>query len=137
MRPLKLEYVSSGSNTVTYSMLRYWMSVGLRSGRFWKLSGVQRAHFKACLKLAERVGAVFSGVVVAQLKKAIKILMSIGEKAFEVGLGRALDMFKRFKRSGVFKWAPQVGLWLRDKAYISYLGFMELNNLVYFRGASL
>jgi hypothetical protein len=113
------------------------MSVGLRSGRFWRLNRVQRAHFKACLKLAERVGAVFSGVVVAQLRTAIKILMPIGEKAFEVGLERAGDMVKRFKRSGVFKWAPQVRLWLRDEAYISYLGFMELNNLVYFRGASL
>jgi hypothetical protein len=126
-----------GLKPVTYLELDYWFRVGMRNGCFHRLKREQKGLLRACLTFTRRVGAVFSELVVSQLRGIIELLKPIGEKAFKVGLERALDMFKHFKRSGVFNWAPQVRLWLMDEAYISYLGFMELNNLVYFRGASI
>jgi len=127
----------SEAGPITYYELEHYARVGMRNGRLRKLRDESRGFFKACLMLAKRVGAIFSEFVASQLREIIGFLMPIGEKAFKIGLKRALDMFKCFKRSGVFKWAPQVKLWLRDKAYILYLGFTELNNLVYFRSVSL
>ena len=112
---------------VTYLELDYWFRVGMRNGCFHRLKKEQKGLLRACLMLARRVGAIFSEVVVAQLRDIFKILKPIWERASEAGRRRAEEMLKYFKRSGVFKWAPQIRLWLRDESYILYLGFMRLN----------
>jgi len=126
-----------GLKPVTYLELDYWFRVGLRNGCFHRLKREQKGLLRACLMFTRRVGAIFSQFVVSQLRGIIESLKPIREKAFKIGFKRALNMFNCFKRSGVFNWAPQVKLWLTDKTYISYLGFMELNNLAYFRSVSL
>jgi len=112
---------------ITYYELEHYARVGMRNGRLWKLRDEPRGLLKACLAFTRHVRAIFSELVVSQLREIIEFLMPTGERAFKLGLERALDMFNRFKRSGVFKWAPQVRLWLTDESYIVYLGFMRLN----------
>ena len=115
------------SGPITYFELEYWFRIGLRNGSFHRLKREQKGLLRACLMLARRVGAIFSEVVVSQLRDIFKILKPLGRRALEAGREKAEEMLKYFKRSGVFKWAPQVRLWLMDKAYILYLGFMHLN----------
>ena len=112
---------------ILYSELKYWATVGVRSGRFWKLKKEQRAHFKACLLFAKHVRVIFSEVVVAQLRRAIELLMHPRIRALKVGREKAREMRIRFKHNGVFKWAPCLRSWLMDTSYQLYLGFMCLN----------
>jgi len=116
-----------GLKPVTYFELDYWFRVGLRNGCFHRLKREQKGLLRACLMLARRVGAIFSQFVVSQLRSIIELLKPVWKRALEAGWKRAEEMLKYFKRSGVFKWAPQVRLWLRDESYILYLGFMCLN----------
>jgi hypothetical protein len=116
-----------GLKPVTYLELDYWFRVGMRNGGFHRLKREQKGLLRACLMFTRRVGAIFSQFVVSQLRGIIELLKPTWKRALEAGWRRAEEMLKYFKRSGVFKWAPQVGLWLRDESYILYLGFMRLN----------
>jgi|GEM_PF-4535302 len=115
------------SSPISYSELERYVRVGVRNGVFRRLSMVQKAFLRACLLFARRVGVISSRVVVSQLRDILRFLAPPRVKALEAGLRRVGEMLKCFESRGVFKFAPQVKLWLMDESYRLYLGFMYLN----------
>lgn len=119
---------------IGYEELRLYWVRGLRNGNLSKLSRIQRSYYKLCLMFARKVGRIVSTYVVSQLRAIINVLVESPKfKALLKGLERAEELKAHFKHSGVFRWAPQVLEWLRDERFIIWLGFMEINNLVYFK----
>lgn len=118
---------------IGYEELRFYWVKGLRNGNLGKLSRIQRSYYRLCLMFARRVGRIVSAFVVSQLRAIINILVeSPKSEALEKGLERAEELKTRFKRSGVFKWAPGVLEWLKAKQFILWLGFMEMNSPPHF-----
>lgn len=112
---------------IGYEELRFYWLKGLRNGNLSKLSGIQKSYYRVCLMFARRVGRIASDFVVSQLRAIMNSLVEgLKLKALKRGLERADELKARFERSGVFKWAPRVIEWLKDKSYILYLGFMEI-----------
>ena len=110
----------------TYVELKeYWVE-GFRSGRMHSLSRVERGFYKACMFFARVKGVILSPRLRSMLSSIIVKLKPLRLKALEAGMKRVEELKALFKRSGVFKWAPRVREWLTDKAYILYLGFMEI-----------
>jgi hypothetical protein len=99
----------------------------MRSGMLRRLSRVQRGFLRACLAFARRVGVISGRVVVSQLRGIIMLLSPPRVRALEAGWRRVREMFACFERMGVFRYAPQVRLWLMDESYRLYIGFMHLN----------
>lgn len=115
---------------IDYYELKLYLTRGLRNGNFWRLTNIQRSYYRACLLFTRRVGRIVSSLVVSKLRDIMKVLIeSPRVKALEVGLNRAYRMLS----SRVLKWAPQIKNWVREEPFILYLGFMELNNLAYFK----
>jgi len=112
---------------ILYPELERCFRVSMRNGMFRRLSRIQKAFLRACLAFARRVGAISSRVVVSQLRDILRFLAPPRMKALEAGLRRVREMFKCFESRGIFKFAPQIKLWLMDESYRLWLGFMYLN----------
>lgn len=114
---------------IGYEELRLYWVKGLRNGNINKLSRIQKSYYRLCLMFARKVGRIVSVFVVSQLRAIISILVkSPKSEALNKGLEKAEKLKACFKRSGVFRWAPKVLEWLREKSFILWLGFMEMNS---------
>ncbi|MEM3679352.1 MAG: hypothetical protein QXU47_05855 [Candidatus Bathyarchaeia archaeon] len=112
-----------------YELKLCWVK-GVRNGNLRRLTSLQKSYYRACLIFARRVGRIVSVFVVSRLKAIMNVLVeSPKASALEAGLKRVYEILS----SRVLKWAPQVKEWLREESFILYLGFMEMNNLVYFK----
>lgn len=119
---------------IGYEELKFYWVKGLRNGNLSRLSGIQKSFYRLCLLFARKVGRIVSAFVVSQLRVIIDILVeSPKSKALLKGLEKVEELKAHFKHSGVFRWAPQALQWLQDRRFIIWLGFMEINNLVYFK----
>ncbi len=115
---------------ISYEELRICWVKGCRNGNVRMLTRIQRAHYRACLLLARRLGRIISTLLVKQLRAVMDVLLSSPRvKALKAGLERAREII----RGNILSWAPQVRRWLQEEAYILYLGFMKLNTPACFR----
>jgi len=84
--------------------------------------------------LAKIKGVLINPKVVSMLLDIIKKLTQTPKyEALRRGWKRIREMLSTFRRNGVLNWAPRVREWMSDERFIIYLGFMEMNNPIYYR----
>lgn len=104
------------------------MRKGFRNGNWRRLSGVDRAMFRAAVWYARVRGRIINVRVVAQLLSVVKRLKaSVGTRILEAGRGMAEEMLNQYERRGVFRWLPRLKAWLRDPAYVFWLGSVRIS----------
>ena len=123
----------SGIRVLSYwDLKRFWVR-GLRNGNVRRLTRVQRALYRACLRYARLVGGIVNRFLVGQLRELVDVLVSTPKvRALRAGLERVRGILS----SRVVDWAPQVRDWVRDKSFILYLGFTWIGSLNYFEPLS-
>ncbi len=61
--------------------------------------------------------------IIAQLRSIFeKLENTIRRKIMSKGTERAKEILTKSEENGVFKWAPQLKLWIKDPKYIFWLG---------------
>ena len=117
---------------LTHLELRRCWIKGLRNGNLYKLDRVERAFYKACMLYARRVRYIVNRFLLGLLQPIVEKLTATPKtQALQAGLETARRMYTRLVEKGVLEWAPQVRLWLTERNFIEYLGFMRLNTPSY------
>lgn len=110
---------------------RYWVK-GLRNGNLYKLDKVERAFYKACMLYARRAKYIVNRFLLGLLQPIVEKLTATPKtQALQAGLETARRMYTYLVEKGVLAWAPYVRLWLTERSFIEYLGFMKLNTSIY------
>ncbi len=113
---------------LSYGVLRAFQLRGLRNGNWRLLDGLQRGFYRACMVYARLRRCVVNPKLISLLRDLIGKLGSTVRvralKAARMEVERALPIYVG---AGVFGWAPRLRGWLRDKAYLLWLGFSRLN----------
>ena len=112
--------------TITYNLLLTYLRRGLRNGNWRRLEKLERAFYRASLMYAKIRNKIVNPNIIAILKNIIeKLKETPGLRILKAGLERARHMLTLYRKSGVFKWCPQIKGWLQDPAYILWLGLTE------------
>ncbi|MEM2170080.1 MAG: hypothetical protein QXT14_08365 [Candidatus Bathyarchaeia archaeon] len=122
--------VSRKVGLLTFNCLNYYWFRGRRNGAIRMLSGIKRGFYNSCRLLAKANGAIRSPKLISMLMRIIAFIRETPRlRALRHGFKRAREILS----SRVLNWAPQVLGWIRDRRFILWLGFMEMNNLAYFK----
>ena len=112
--------------TLTYNYLLSYLRRGVRNGNWRRLEKLERALYRASLLYAKIKQKIVNPNVIAILKNIIeKLKETPGLRILKAGLERARHILTQFKKSGAFKWCPQLKKWLQDPSYIFWLGLTE------------
>ena len=111
------------TKAITYADLNATFRKGLRNGNWKKLRFLDKALFRAAMGYARRGRSIVNGLLVEKLLGlAARLKETRGMRIFKKGFERAAEMLDRGEEKGVFVWAPRLKDWLRDPAYIFWLG---------------
>ena len=113
---------------LSYGVLRAFQLKGMRNGNWRLLDGFQRGFYRACMVYARLRRCVISSKLVGLLRELMgKLGSTMRVKALKAAVEEVERAVPIYVRAGVFSWAPRLRSWLRDKAYLLWLGFMKLN----------
>ena len=111
------------TKAITYADLNATFRKGLRNGNRRKRRFLDKALFRAAMWYAKRGRSIVNGLLVEKLLGlAARLKETRGMRIFKRGFERAAEMLDRGEEKGVFIWAPRLKDWLRDPAYIFWLG---------------
>ena len=106
---------------ITYEDILAGMRKGLRNGNWRKLSGVEKALYRAALWYARVRGAIMNETLVGMLSVLVdKLKATKGARIFKRGYERAVELLN--KGECIFAWAPSFREWLKDPDYVFWLG---------------
>jgi hypothetical protein len=84
---------------------------------------MERVFYRATMFFAKIKGKITSNTIIARLRGIVdKLRNKISSKILEAGIERAREILLKFRENGVFKWAPQLMVWLTDPRYVFWLG---------------
>ncbi|MDH5686557.1 MAG: hypothetical protein OEZ48_01625 [Candidatus Bathyarchaeota archaeon] len=113
---------------LSYGVLRAFQLKGMRNGNWRLLDGFQRGLYRACMVYARLRRSVISSKLVGLLTELMgKLGSTMRVKALKAAREEVERAVPIYVRAGIFSWAPRLHSWLRDKAYLLWLGFMKLN----------
>ena len=96
---------------------------GLRNGNWRRLSGLEKALYRASLWYTKYVGNITNKAIIEKLFPIIeKFKETRGMRIFKRGFKKAIELLERDELLGVLSWAPEYKHWLRDHDYIFWLG---------------
>ena len=122
------------ASTVGYEGMRRLQLQGFRNGCWRRLSGVERAFFRASMWYARVRGRIVSARVVGLLCGILERLRrSVGSRLYGAGELRVRELSLAFAGKNVFGWCPRLEGWLREDRYILYLGVLWANSSDAFR----
>ena len=111
------------TKAISYAELNATFRKGLRNGNWRRLRFLDKALFRAAMGYAKRGRSIVNGLLVEKLLGlAARLKETRGMRIFKRGFERAAEMLDRGEEKGVFIWAPRLKDWLRDPAYIFWLG---------------
>jgi len=111
------------TKAITYADHNATFRKGLRNGNWKKLRFLDKALFRAAMGYAKRGRSIVNGLLVEKLLGlAARLKETRGMRIFKRGFERAAEMLDREEEKGVFVWAPRLKDWLKDPAYIFWLG---------------
>ncbi|MCS7385835.1 MAG: hypothetical protein NDF55_03705 [archaeon GB-1867-005] len=111
---------------IYYTELANTLKKGLRNGNWKKLSKLEKAFYRAALTYAKIKRKIINPDVISHLTEIMnKLILTPTLKIVKAGLERARHILTQFKKSGAFKWCPQLKKWLQDPTYIFWLGLTE------------
>ena len=111
------------TKAITYADLNATFRKGLRNGNRRKRRFLDKALFRAAMGYAKRGRSIVNGLLVENLLGLIeKLKETKGMRMFKRGYAKAVAMLDRGEEKGMFVWAPRLKDWLRDPAYIFWLG---------------
>ncbi len=114
---------------LSYAELLGHMRRGLRNGRWRELENdLDRVKYRACLEFARVNNGIRNPTMVGWLLGIIERLKAaVRIRVLRVGRIKAGEMLSQYARRGTFKWFPRLKAWLRDPAYILWLGSTQIS----------
>jgi hypothetical protein len=100
----------------------YWRK-GLRNGKWRRLRTIDRVFYRAAIWYAKIKSKIMNNKIIAQIRSIFEELgNTIRSEIMNVGIERAKGILTKFEENGVFKWVPQLKLWIKDPRYVFWLG---------------
>jgi len=122
------------ASAVGYEAMHRLQLQGFRNGCWRRLSGVERAFFRASMWYMRVRGKIVSARVVGLLYGILERLKSsVGLRLYGAGELRVRELSSAFVGNAVFSWCPRLEAWLREDRYILYLGVLWMNSSDAFR----
>ena len=111
------------TKAICYADLNAPFRRGLRNGNWRKLWFLDKALFRAAMGYAKQGRSIVNGKLIEKLLGLVARLKETkGMRIFKRGFERAAEMLEKGEEKRVFVWAPRLKDWLRDPAYIFWLG---------------
>ena len=111
------------TKAISYAELNATFRKGLRNGNWRRLRFLDKALFRDAMGYAKRGRSIVNELLVEKLLElAARLKETKGIRIFRRGYAKAVAMLDRGEEKGVFVWAPRLKDWLRDPAYIFWLG---------------
>lgn len=111
-----------------YAELRNALREAYRNRKRWRWArNIHKSLLEACVGFTRHGDRIVKTTVLARLRVAFRKLGIINRRVrvFLDGEIKALEMQVRFRGRNVFRWVPQLEVWLRDQAYKFWLGTMQ------------
>ena len=122
----RLRYLKA--NGLDHRSLKSYLRVGLRRGTWAGLSATEKALYRCGLWATKvRGGITNMKLLVSILGIIIKLLATVRDCIYRLGLARAQVLWKNYVSARVFEWAPEAKPLFSQAEYITYLGAMEAN----------
>lgn len=122
------------ASAVGYEGMRRLQLRGFRNGCWRRLSGVERAFFRASMWYVHVRGRIVSARVVELLCGILERLrMSVGLRLYGAGELRVRELSSAFAGKNVLGWCPRLEAWLREERFIWYLGVLWASSSDAFR----
>jgi len=119
------QFFNEAIEAVYYDDLRELWVKAHRNGNIRKLDLWEKALFKACMAYSKIAGKIRSRRILEDLKKIMEKLKSTPRiEALKAGFRKA----HKWVKGEIIKLFPKMLDWIKDKNYILYIGFMEINN---------
>lgn len=122
---LKVMYNSFG---LDYAELRNALGEVYRSRKRRRWSrNIHKKLLEACVGFTRYGCRIVNATVLARLRVAFRELGIVNRRVRVLldGEIKALELQVRFRERNVFRWVPQLEIWLRDQAYKFWLGTMQ------------
>jgi len=111
---------------LSYNELLGHIRGGYRTGKWGVLDDVDRGMFRASVEYARVKGVIRNPTIVSRLLGIIeKLKATVKTMVLRVGKVKAIEMQNQYSLRGVFKWLPGLKAWLREPAYILWLGIVQ------------
>lgn len=125
-RSAALAAVGEASCLSYYGLSRFRLR-GMRNGNWRRLNDLEKGLYNCALRLGRWRGRVVNAKLLALVWAIIrKLLATVRTRILQVGEAKAQELLAVYATSGVFLWAPEMKVWLRDSKAIFYLGVTEL-----------
>lgn len=99
-----------------------------RNGKWRFLEDEDKGLLNSAISFLKRGCRIVSATVIARLHIVMKKLGIInGARVLLDGEIKAMEMRTQYAKRGVFKWVPQLEMWLNDVAYKFWLGTMQMS----------
>ena len=97
-----------------------------RKRRRWSRN-IHRKLLEACVGFTRYGGRIVNATVLARLRVAFRELGIVNRRIRVLldGEIKALELQVRFRQRNMFRWVPQLRVWLRDQTYKFWLGTMQ------------
>jgi hypothetical protein len=106
---------------IIYNELLTGFRKGLRNGNWRKLSGLEKALYRASLGYSRFYGEILSELLVSKLSVLLdKLKATAYARIVKRGFEKAVELLS--KGEGIFAWAPSLREWLKDPDYVFWLG---------------
>lgn len=111
---------------LTFEFLSKVKRISIRNKRWFKLSSLERALFSAALLYSKARRRIANLTLIESLLRIIdKVRFGFKARLILEGLVRV----KELRRGKAFKLAPQLDDWVKDSAFIEYLGLIRASTL--------
>lgn len=111
-----------------YAELRNALRASYRNGRWDRCDNEGKALLRAAVCYTRRGLRIISDTVLAELCKVMRKLGVVNRvRILMDGEIKAAEMRSRCQQNGVFRWVPQLKIWLRDQTYKLWLGITQIS----------
>jgi len=123
---------------LSYDDLLGHMCRGYRNRKWGMLDNIDRSMFRASVEYARVKGVIRNPTIVSRLIGIIrKLKATVKTRVLRVGKVKAVEMQNQYSLRGVFKWLPGLMAWLREPAYILWLGIVQTSLQQFYPNASV
>lgn len=111
-----------------HAELRNALREAHRKWRVWRWANrVHKGLLEICVRFTRDGARIVDATVISRLRVAFRALRITNRRVRILMDGeiKALEMLTQYEERGVFKWVPQLKVWLRDPAYKFWLGTVQ------------